>query len=94
MIEIGERPRGISLRGELKLQLAVSTEAKPDSSSLNKLKTQLKVKNCLIKWGASSRWSFGSISAWGSIETATSLLPRAELGPKFWSPNDHRTLYV
>ena len=44
MIEIGERPRGISLRGELKLQLAVSTEAKPDSSSLNKLKTQLKVK--------------------------------------------------
>ena len=44
MIEIGERPRGISLRGELQLQLAVSTEAKPDSSSLNKLKCQLKVK--------------------------------------------------
>lgn len=42
VIEIGERPRGISLRGELQLQLAVSTEAKPDSSSLNKLKTQLK----------------------------------------------------
>ena len=44
VIEIGERPRGISLRGELQLQLAVSTEAKPDSSSLNKLKCQLKVK--------------------------------------------------
>jgi len=42
VIEIGERPRGISLRGELQLQLAVSTEAKPDSSSLNKLKCQLK----------------------------------------------------
>jgi len=42
VIEIGERPRGISLRGELQLQLAVSTEAKPDSSSLNKLKWQLK----------------------------------------------------
>lgn len=40
--EIGERPRGISLRGELQLQLAVSTEARPDSSSLNKLKCQLK----------------------------------------------------
>lgn len=42
VIEIGERPRGISLRGELQLQLAVTTEAKPDSSSLNKLKCQLK----------------------------------------------------
>ena len=47
MIEIGDRPRGISLRGELQLQLAVSTEAKPDLSSLNKLKCQLKVKNRL-----------------------------------------------
>ena len=25
--------------------------------------------NRIIKWGASSRWSFGPISAWGSIET-------------------------
>ena len=24
-----------------------------------------------IKWGASSRWSFGPISAWGRIETTT-----------------------
>ena len=47
VIEIGDRPRGISLRGELQLQLAVSTEAKPDLSSLNKLKCQLKVKNRL-----------------------------------------------
>ena len=37
----------------------------------NRTKAQVKTNYKTIKWYASSRWSFDTISAWGSIDTTT-----------------------
>ena len=42
-----------------------------ESKYKNRKRLNLKIIYIIIKWGAFSRWSFRSISAWGSIGTAT-----------------------